>query len=45
MLELIQSVHVLAGVFILTELAILLMFGLRWPKEMVKEQPWHKTRS
>jgi hypothetical protein len=35
MLELIQSVHVLAGVFILAALAILLIFGFRglcWPK-------------
>jgi hypothetical protein len=35
MLELTQSIHVLAGVFILAALAILLVFGirgLRWPK-------------
>ena len=35
MLELIQSIHVLANVFILAVLAVLLIFGvrgLRWPK-------------
>ena len=35
MLELTQSIHVLAGAFILAALAILLVFGirgLRWPK-------------
>jgi hypothetical protein len=37
MLEIIQSVHVLAGVFVLTALAILLAFGFRglcWPKAL-----------
>ncbi|HEV8243750.1 MAG TPA: hypothetical protein VGQ07_07130 [Nitrospirales bacterium] len=37
MLEIIQSVHVLAGVFVLTALAILLVFGFRglcWPKAL-----------
>jgi len=37
MLEIIQSVHVLAGVFILAALAIFLVFGFRglcWPKAL-----------